>query len=103
MPGLPAQLLHPACFTLYHPPSTLHACHRSLQPHPHPCWPWRPSQGLEAVQPYLRECKQLGFDYVELSTGFISLPTEDLVRLVRDVKAAGLQPKPEVRCGGRNS
>ncbi|KAI7840207.1 hypothetical protein COHA_005989 [Chlorella ohadii] len=52
--------------------------------------------GPEAVQAYLKECRQLGFDYVELSTGFISLPTEDLVRLVRDVRAAGLQPKPEV-------
>ncbi len=55
-----------------------------------------PLQGPEAVQAYLKECRQLGFDYVELSTGFISLPTEDLVRLVRDVRAAGLQPKPEV-------
>lgn len=27
------------------------------------------SQGPEAVRAYLRECKRLGFDYVELSTG----------------------------------
>lgn len=30
---------------------------------------------------YLAECKALGFDVVELSTGFISLPTDDLVGL----------------------
>jgi phosphosulfolactate synthase (CoM biosynthesis protein A) len=37
-------------------------------------------QGPGAVQEYLRECKSLGFDVIELSTGFISLPTDDLVR-----------------------
>ncbi|KAL4458342.1 hypothetical protein ABPG75_013207 [Micractinium tetrahymenae] len=53
-------------------------------------------QGAGAVQQYLAECKALGFDVVELSTGFISLPTDDLVRLVKDVQRAGLRPKPEV-------
>ncbi|EFN54411.1 hypothetical protein CHLNCDRAFT_135754 [Chlorella variabilis] len=50
----------------------------------------------ETVQQYLAECKVLGFDTVEVSTGFISLPDDDLVRLVKDVRAAGLRPKPEV-------
>lgn len=89
---------------------------------------------------HLRECRELGFDVVEVSTGaargraapdalarastaahcqscaalrcasppkpssppapaspgFISLPTGDLARLVRDVRCAGLHPKPEV-------
>lgn len=44
-----------------------------------------PKQGQEAVQAYLAECRQLGFDMVELSAGFISLPTDDLARLVKDV------------------
>ena len=30
------------------------------------------------MQRYLRECRELGFDTLELSTGFISLPTDDL-------------------------
>lgn len=35
-------------------------------------------------------------DVVEISTGFISLPTDDLVRLIQDVKGFGLIAKPEV-------
>ncbi|KAL4429636.1 hypothetical protein ABPG77_008685 [Micractinium sp. CCAP 211/92] len=53
-------------------------------------------QGQDVAQRYLTECRELGFDVVELSTGFISLPTDDLVRLVKDVQQAGLRPKPEV-------
>ena len=52
--------------------------------------------GSEAVTAYLKECKQLGFDIVEISSGFISVPTDDLVRLVEKVQKAGLKPKPEV-------
>lgn len=50
-----------------------------------------------AVGRYLHKCKALGFDVVEISTGFLSLPQEDWVRLVNKVKDAGLTPKPE--CG----
>ena len=35
--------------------------------------------GAAAVPAYLRECRQLGFDVVEVSTGFVSLPDDDLV------------------------
>src|SRR5262249_53064423 len=54
------------------------------------------TQGAEAVKQYLRECRELGFDVVEVSCGFITLPDDDLVRLVKDVRAAGLRAKPEV-------
>jgi phosphosulfolactate synthase (CoM biosynthesis protein A) len=52
--------------------------------------------GPEAVERYLGEAKELGFDMVELSVGFISLPPGDLVRLVDRVVKAGLQAKPEL-------
>jgi phosphosulfolactate synthase (CoM biosynthesis protein A) len=53
-------------------------------------------QGPEAVHRYLRECKDLGFDVVEVSSGFITVPTDDLLRLVEDVQRVGLKAKPEV-------
>jgi phosphosulfolactate synthase (CoM biosynthesis protein A) len=52
--------------------------------------------GAEAVDRYIKEAKALGFDVIELSTGFISLPTDSLVGLVERVKKAGLKAKPEV-------
>jgi phosphosulfolactate synthase (CoM biosynthesis protein A) len=54
------------------------------------------AQGAEAVRRYLREYKELGFDIVEVSAGFITAPADDLVRLVEDVQKAGLKAKPEV-------
>jgi phosphosulfolactate synthase (CoM biosynthesis protein A) len=54
------------------------------------------TQGAGAVDCYLRECKELGFDIVEISCGFITIPIDDWLRLVEKVKAAGLEPKPEV-------
>jgi phosphosulfolactate synthase (CoM biosynthesis protein A) len=54
------------------------------------------AQGADAVRRYLRECKELGFDILEVSSGFISVPPDDLLRLVEDVQKAGLKAKPEV-------
>ena len=31
----------------------------------------------EAVRQYVAECKRLGFDIVEISTGFVSISTDD--------------------------
>src|SRR5439155_3658706 len=53
-------------------------------------------QGQVAVDCYIRECRDLGFDIVEISCGFITIPMEDWLRLVDKVKKAGLNPKPEV-------
>jgi phosphosulfolactate synthase (CoM biosynthesis protein A) len=44
----------------------------------------------------MEECKDLGFDVLEVSAGFISLPTKDMVSLVSKVQDYGLKPKPEV-------
>ncbi|WP_046472133.1 phosphosulfolactate synthase [Allosalinactinospora lopnorensis] len=52
--------------------------------------------GPDAVDQYLREAKDLGFDVIELSTGFISLPVDSLLRLVERVRKFGLKAKPEV-------
>ena len=54
------------------------------------------TQGREAVDLYIEECKNLGFDIIEISSGFITIPTDDWLRLVEKVKKAGLKPKPEV-------
>ena len=54
------------------------------------------TQGIDAVNRYIQECKDLGFDIIEISSGFITVPTEDLVRLVEKVQKSGLNAKPEV-------
>jgi phosphosulfolactate synthase (CoM biosynthesis protein A) len=53
-------------------------------------------QGKDAVKSYIKECKELGFDTVEISSGFITLPADDWLRLVEQVQKAGLKAKPEV-------
>jgi phosphosulfolactate synthase (CoM biosynthesis protein A) len=52
--------------------------------------------GPDVVDHYIEEAKALGFDVIEISTGFISLPTDGLLRLVQKVKKAGLKAKPEL-------
>ena len=52
--------------------------------------------GAGGVAPYLDECKALEFDIVEISTGFITLPRDDVLRLVAQTLKAGLTPKPEI-------
>jgi phosphosulfolactate synthase (CoM biosynthesis protein A) len=54
------------------------------------------TQGSDAVNRYIDECKRLGFDVVEISSGFITIPTDDWLRLVEKVQKAGLKAKPEV-------
>jgi phosphosulfolactate synthase (CoM biosynthesis protein A) len=54
------------------------------------------TQGAEAVTRYIQECKNLGFDIIEVSSGFITIPTDDWLRLVEKVRKAGMKPKPEV-------
>jgi phosphosulfolactate synthase (CoM biosynthesis protein A) len=54
------------------------------------------AQRGDAVERYLEECRELGFDIVEISSGFVTLPVDDLVALTRTVRDAGLKPKPEI-------
>src|SRR5213596_4316448 len=53
-------------------------------------------QGGEAVRKYVAECKKLGFDIVEISAGFISIPTDDWLQLIELVRKSGIKAKPEV-------
>jgi len=54
------------------------------------------TQGDDAVDRYIRECRDVGFDIVELSCGFITIPVDDWLRLIERVQRAGLKAKPEV-------
>lgn len=54
------------------------------------------AQGRDVVQQYVAECERLGFDIIELSAGFISISTDDWLRLIELVRKSGLKPKPEV-------
>jgi len=54
------------------------------------------TQGPEAVNAYVQECKGIGFDIVEVSSGFITIPADDWLRLVDNVQKAGLKAKPEI-------
>jgi phosphosulfolactate synthase (CoM biosynthesis protein A) len=53
-------------------------------------------QGADAVDRYLEECKSLGFDIVEVSSGLAPIPLEDKVEIVKQVKKMGMTPKPEI-------
>lgn len=54
------------------------------------------TQGAAAVERYINECKELGFDIIEVSSGFITIPIDDWLRVVEKVQRAGLKAKPEV-------
>jgi phosphosulfolactate synthase (CoM biosynthesis protein A) len=58
------------------------------------------TQGPKVVDQYLGECRELGFDMVEVSTGLIKLSTDDCIRLSKKVQSMGLKAKPEVNLGG---
>jgi len=54
------------------------------------------TQGPDAVDKYIEECKRIGFDIIEISCGFITIPADDWLRLIERVRKAGLKAKPEV-------
>ncbi|KAL6573896.1 Protein HEAT-STRESS-ASSOCIATED 32 [Orobanche hederae] len=51
-------------------------------------------RGPSAFKDYVEECKQLGFDTIEIDAGSLGVPEEVLLRYVRQVKSGGLQAKP---------
>ena len=53
-------------------------------------------QGPQPVLRYLEMCRELGFDIIEVSSGFITLPPEDWLRLIERIQGMGLKAKPEV-------
>ncbi len=54
------------------------------------------THGPEMVDRYLEECKASGFDIVEVSSGFITVPAGDLVGIVEKVQGLGMLAKPDV-------
>jgi len=54
------------------------------------------TQGADAVDKYIKECKKAGFDILEISSGFITIAIDDWLRIVEKVQKAGLKAKPEV-------
>jgi phosphosulfolactate synthase (CoM biosynthesis protein A) len=54
------------------------------------------TQGKQAVEKCIDACKQLEFDIIEISAGFITIPTDDWLRLIERVQKGGLKAKPEV-------
>lgn len=48
------------------------------------------------VEKYIKKVRDVGFDVLEISSGFLSIPTEDWAEIVKLVKKHGLKPKPEV-------
>jgi len=53
-------------------------------------------QGAGAVDRYIGDCRDCGFDIIEISSGFISLPADDWLRLVEQVQKA----RPQSEAGG---
>lgn len=57
------------------------------------------TQGPRAVNKYIEECREVGFDFIELSCGFITIPTDDWLRLIERVYKAGLKPEVGIQFG----
>ncbi|CAI9756571.1 unnamed protein product [Fraxinus pennsylvanica] len=51
-------------------------------------------KGPSAFKEYIEECKQMGFDTIEIDVGTLGLPEETLLRYVRLIKSGGLRAKP---------
>jgi phosphosulfolactate synthase (CoM biosynthesis protein A) len=54
------------------------------------------TQGRGAVEKYIETCKASGFDIIEVSCGFVTLPTDGCLHLIDLLQKAGLKAKPEV-------
>lgn len=54
------------------------------------------TRGAAAVNRYIDICAEVGFDVVEISTGLVTMPLDDVARIVERVRQAGMVAKPEV-------
>ncbi|CAL9206907.1 unnamed protein product [Musa hybrid cultivar] len=52
-------------------------------------------KGPSSFKQYVEDCKNLGFDTIELNAGSLKLPEEALLRFVRLIKGGGLKAKPQ--------
>ncbi|KAI4374084.1 hypothetical protein MLD38_012122 [Melastoma candidum] len=51
-------------------------------------------QGPSSFKDFIQECKQLGFDTIELNAGSLEVPENSLLRFVRLAKGDGLKVRP---------
>ena len=51
---------------------------------------------ITVIDNYLEKCKNLGFDVIEISSGFLSIPGDDWLRLVDKVHSYSMKAKPEL-------
>jgi phosphosulfolactate synthase (CoM biosynthesis protein A) len=54
------------------------------------------TKGETVVEKYIQECKKVGFDIIEVSAGFITIPPDDWVKVVKKVQDSGIKAKPEI-------
>ncbi len=54
------------------------------------------TKGPDVVDRYIGECRDIGFDIIEISAGFITIPTAAILRLIKKVSDAGMKAKPEI-------
>lgn len=52
-------------------------------------------KGPSSYKQYVEDCKQLGFDTIELNVGSLKIPEESLLKLVRLIKSDGLKARPQ--------
>lgn len=50
----------------------------------------------DRIEDYITEAADVGFDILEISSGFLSIDTEDLVAITELVQEHGLKAKPEI-------
>jgi phosphosulfolactate synthase (CoM biosynthesis protein A) len=51
----------------------------------------------DKVEEYVEECAEMGFDIVELSSGFLAIDADDMVAMTEMVaETEGVEPKPEI-------
>eukprot|EP00252_Welwitschia_mirabilis_P001672 TRINITY_DN1158_c0_g1_i1.p1 TRINITY_DN1158_c0_g1~~TRINITY_DN1158_c0_g1_i1.p1 ORF type:complete len:287 (+),score=44.34 TRINITY_DN1158_c0_g1_i1:237-1097(+) len=54
------------------------------------------SNNLSSFSNYVQECKDLGFDAIDLNTKLLKIPEQTLLQLIRMVKNAKLKAKPQL-------
>lgn len=52
-------------------------------------------KGPSSFKQYVEECKQLGFDTIEINAGLLKVPEENLMRFIRQIKSGGLKVRPQ--------
>ncbi|KAL5700225.1 Protein HEAT-STRESS-ASSOCIATED 32 [Ranunculus cassubicifolius] len=53
------------------------------------------AQGPSSFNKYIQECKQLGFDAIDINASSLNVPEETLLAFVRLIKNGGLKAKPQ--------